>query len=163
MQFSECMFFLCVVRFGFYYITKYIYFLRSIFLENYFLNTTRFHAFSCWTTGIRGTTYRFKNSFLFSFIIQFGHSHSFINTNKNRGQFFMKIFTNEIIDINDVDFTKCETLNGDFIDIATTRPNLLEKYISIFERYIQKYPKHANREIWQKYISVFETSLVEHS
>ncbi|MBQ1687852.1 MAG: hypothetical protein II073_01065 [Lachnospiraceae bacterium] len=75
----------------------------------------------------------------------------------------MKIFTNEIIDINDVDFTKCETLNGDFIDIATTRPNLLEKYISIFERYIQKYPKHANREIWQKYISVFETSLVEHS
>ena len=51
----------------------------------------------------------------------------------------MKIFSNEAIDIQDIDFTKCETLNGDYINISTTRPKLLEKYIGIFERYIQKY------------------------
>lgn len=73
----------------------------------------------------------------------------------------MRIFTNECIDINDIDFTKCETLNGDYIEIATSRPKLLEKYISIFEKYIQKYPKHANYEIWKKYISIFENSLLE--
>ena len=73
----------------------------------------------------------------------------------------MKIFSNETIDINKVDFTKCETLNGDFIDIATTRPKLLEKYISIFERYMQKYPKHANFEIWKRFITAFEDSLLE--
>lgn len=72
----------------------------------------------------------------------------------------MKIFTNETVNINDVDFTKCETLNGDYIDIATTRPKLLEKYIGIFERYMQKYPKHANYEIWKRYITVFEDSLL---
>lgn len=72
----------------------------------------------------------------------------------------MRIFTNEIVNINDVDFTKCETLNGDYINIATTRPKLLEKYIGIFERYTQKYPKHANYEIWKRYISVLEDSLL---
>lgn len=72
----------------------------------------------------------------------------------------MRIFTNETVDINDVDFTKCETLNGDYINIATTRPKLLEKYIGIFERYTQKYPKHANYEIWKRYISVLEDSLL---
>lgn len=77
------------------------------------------------------------------------------------GGSFMRIFTNESLNINDIDFTKCETLNGDFIDIASTRPNLLEKYIGIFERYTQKYPKHANYEIWKRYITVFENSLLE--
>lgn len=72
----------------------------------------------------------------------------------------MKIFTNETVNINDVDFTKCETLNGDYINIATTRPKLLEKYIGIFERYMQKYPKHANYEIWKRYITVIEDSLL---
>ena len=72
----------------------------------------------------------------------------------------MRIFTNEIVNINDVDFTKCETLNGDYINIATTRPKLLDKYIGIFERYTQKYPKHANYEIWKRYISVLEDSLL---
>lgn len=72
----------------------------------------------------------------------------------------MRIFTNETVNINDVDFTKCETLNGDYINIATTRPKLLEKYIGIFERYTQKYPKHANYEIWKRYISVLEDSLL---
>lgn len=72
----------------------------------------------------------------------------------------MRIFTNEIVNINDVDFTKCETLNGDYINIATTRPKLLEKYIGIFERYTQKYPKHVNYEIWKRYISVLEDSLL---
>ena len=72
----------------------------------------------------------------------------------------MRIFTNEIVNINDVDFTKCETLNGDYINIATTRPKLLEKYIGIFERYTQKYPKHANYEIWKRYLSVLEDSLL---
>lgn len=75
----------------------------------------------------------------------------------------MKIFTNESLNIDEIDFTKCETMNGDFIDIATTRPKLLEKYIGIFERYIQKYPKHANYEIWKRYIAVFERSLLEQS
>ena len=46
------------------------------------------------------------------------------------------------------------------IDISKTRPKLLEKYIGIFERYIQKYPRHANYEIWKRYISVLEDSLV---
>ena len=73
----------------------------------------------------------------------------------------MRIFTNESLNINEIDFTKCETTTGDYIDIATTRPKLLEKYIGIFERYMTKYPKHANYEIWKRYISVFENSLLE--
>jgi hypothetical protein len=52
-------------------------------------------------------------------------------------------------------------MNGDYIDIATTRPKLLEKYIGIFERYMSKYPKHANYEIWKRYMYVFENSLLE--
>lgn len=80
---------------------------------------------------------------------------------KVKGGQLMRIFSNETVDINEIDFSKCETLNGDYIDIATTRPKLLEKYIAIFERYIQKYPKHTNREIWQRYISVFEDSLLQ--
>ncbi|MCR4803610.1 MAG: hypothetical protein K5895_11525 [Lachnospiraceae bacterium] len=56
----------------------------------------------------------------------------------------MRLFTDESLDINEIDFTKCETLNGDFITIATTRPKLLEKYISIFEHYTEKYPNHVN-------------------
>ena len=45
----------------------------------------------------------------------------------------MRIFTNESLNINEIDFTKCETMNGDYIDIATTRPKLLEKYIGNLE------------------------------
>lgn len=73
----------------------------------------------------------------------------------------MRIFSNEKVDITEIDFSKCETLNGDYIDIATTRPKLLEKYIGIFERYMQKYPKHANYEIWKHYITVLENSLLQ--
>lgn len=75
----------------------------------------------------------------------------------------MKIFSNEVIDMQNVDFSKCETLNGDYLDIATTRPKLLEKYIGIFEKHIQKYPCHVNHEIWKHYINVLENSLLEQS
>lgn len=80
----------------------------------------------------------------------------------NAGGTIMKIFSNEVINMQDVDFSKCETLNGDYLDIAATKPKLLEKYISIFERYIQKYPHHVNYEIWKHYINVLENSLLEH-
>jgi hypothetical protein len=78
-----------------------------------------------------------------------------------KGDSDMRLFTDESLDINEIDFTKCETLNGDFITIATTRPKLLEKYISIFEHYTEKYPNHVNYPIWKQYITVFEDSLLE--
>lgn len=71
----------------------------------------------------------------------------------------MKLFKNEALSIDDIDFTKCETLNGDYIEIANARPELLEKYISYFETYIQKYPKHVNCDIWKHYILVLEDAI----
>lgn len=75
----------------------------------------------------------------------------------------MRLFSNEALNVDDIDFTKCETLNGDYMDISNASPELLEKYISYFEVYIQKYPKHANHPIWKKYITILEDSLLEGS
>ena len=73
----------------------------------------------------------------------------------------MRLFSNEALNANEIDFRKCETLNGDYMEISNASPELLEKYISYFEVYIQKYPKHVNHPIWKKYITILENTLLE--
>lgn len=68
----------------------------------------------------------------------------------------MKIFTNEIINKEDLDYSRWETYNGDYVDITTVSTAYLERSMDMLEQYMKKYPKHTNYPIWQKYVESLE-------
>lgn len=72
---------------------------------------------------------------------------------------FMKIFSNDLIHEGKMDFTKWETANGDYVNIKDVGDAYLERSMDTLERYIEKYPNHANQHVWQRYIQAFENEV----
>lgn len=73
----------------------------------------------------------------------------------------MRIFTNEILDENDIDFTRWQTVNGDYVRITEVGTAYIERSLDYLAIYSERYPNHPNYSIWQHYIGLFEQELLE--
>lgn len=73
----------------------------------------------------------------------------------------MKIFTNESLQENRVDYSRWETFNGDYVTITNVGSGYIERSIDMLEQYMQRYPNHVNCPIWQRYIKAFEDEVTK--
>lgn len=71
----------------------------------------------------------------------------------------MKIFSNEKLVERDVDFTKWETFNGDYVEISEVGSSYIERSMDALEWYMERYPNHKNYSIWKHYMEAFEEEL----
>lgn len=73
----------------------------------------------------------------------------------------IKIFTNEALKKEDIDFTQWETFNGDYVKIAEVGASYIERCLDMLAYFMQRYPKHVNYGIWKQYVYVLERELVD--
>ena len=73
----------------------------------------------------------------------------------------MRIFTNESLPEEDVDFTRWETFNGDYVNVSEVGSTYIERCLDMLALFTERYPKHPNYLIWQRYIRVFEQELLD--
>lgn len=77
------------------------------------------------------------------------------------GDFFMRIqiFTNDALKEEVQDYSRWQTLNGDYVAISTVGNTYIERCLDMLAQFSQKYPSHPNYDIWQCYIQHFEEEL----
>ncbi len=63
----------------------------------------------------------------------------------------MTIFTNSSLDYNTIDFTKWQTINGDYLDLELARTEYIEKCLEQLYYYMERYPAHINYLVWREY------------
>jgi len=75
------------------------------------------------------------------------------------GDFLMRIeiFTNDALKEKVQDYSRWQTLNGDYVEIATV--GNIERCLDMLAQFSQKYPNHPNYDIWECYIQHFEEEL----
>lgn len=73
---------------------------------------------------------------------------------------YMRIFTNETLQENEIDYTRWETFNGDYVNISEVGSTYIERCLDALAYYSERYPAHPNYQIWQRYIFVFERELL---
>ncbi|MBE5962112.1 MAG: hypothetical protein E7256_12165 [Lachnospiraceae bacterium] len=71
----------------------------------------------------------------------------------------MKIFTNELLKEEELDFTRWETFNGDYVDISMVGTPYIERCMDMLEQFMERYPAHKNYPIWKQYMEIFEDEL----
>lgn len=72
----------------------------------------------------------------------------------------MRIFTNEVLEGDDVDYTRWETFNGDYVNITEVGRAYIERCLDTLALYTERYPNHPNYLIWMRYTKVFEHELL---
>ena len=72
----------------------------------------------------------------------------------------MKIFTNEVFKEDDIDYTRWETFNGDYVNISEVGSAYIERCLDTLELFAERYPNHPNYSIWIRYMDIFEQELV---
>lgn len=68
----------------------------------------------------------------------------------------MTIFTNASLDFNAMDFTKWQTINGDYLALEQARTEYIEKCLEQIYYYMERYPTHINYPIWREYATRIE-------
>lgn len=71
----------------------------------------------------------------------------------------MRIFSNQVFHIEDVDFSKWPTINGDDIILETARTEYLENCLDLLNHYMNRYTSHINYPIWEQYATIVEDIL----
>lgn len=71
----------------------------------------------------------------------------------------MRIFLNQVLHIESVDFSKWPTINGDDLRLETARSEYLENCLELLNKYMNKYSSHINYPIWEQYATVIEDIL----
>lgn len=71
----------------------------------------------------------------------------------------MNIFSEKVYRIEDVDLTKWETINGDYIILEKARPEYLSRCLEVLNDYMQRYSSHINYPVWEAYTTVIEDIL----
>lgn len=72
----------------------------------------------------------------------------------------MRIFTNETVNEDELDFTRWETFNGDYINVSEVGNAYIERCLDTLAFYSAYYPKHPNYPIWVRYTKIFEMELL---
>lgn len=72
----------------------------------------------------------------------------------------MRIFSNETLQEREMDYTRWETFNGDYIKISDVGTSYIERSMDALEWHMQKYPMSSNYPIWKHYMEVFEDELL---
>lgn len=72
----------------------------------------------------------------------------------------IKIFTNDALQKEVQDYSRWETLNGDYVVISTVGNTYIERCLDMLAQFSEKYPSHPNFDIWQRYIQQFEEELL---
>ncbi|HCL03380.1 MAG TPA: hypothetical protein DHW61_13400 [Lachnoclostridium phytofermentans] len=77
------------------------------------------------------------------------------------GDFLMRIeiFTNDALKEKVQDYSRWQTLNGDYVEIATVGNTYIERCLDMLAQFSQKYPNHPLYDIWERYIQHFEEEL----
>lgn len=71
----------------------------------------------------------------------------------------MRIFDMKPLSPTEVDFTNWETINGDKMLICRMRQEYIERLLGMLDSYLNRYPNHPNKDIWEQYIEVMEEEL----
>ncbi len=71
----------------------------------------------------------------------------------------IKIFTNDALKEEVLDYSRWQTLNGDYVEISTVGNTYIERCLDMLAQFSEKYPNHPNFVIWQRYIQQFEEEL----
>ncbi len=72
----------------------------------------------------------------------------------------MKIFSNNILRERDLDYTRWETFNGDYVKISEVSSSYIERSMDALEWHMQRYPSNINYPVWKHYMQVFEDELL---
>ncbi len=72
----------------------------------------------------------------------------------------MRIFTNEQLNEDELDYSRWETINGDYINISMVGTTYLERCLDLLAQFVEKYPKHRNIAIWLRYMNCLEDELL---
>lgn len=71
----------------------------------------------------------------------------------------IKIFTNEILKEEKQDYSRWQTVNGDYVEITMVGNTYIERCLDMLAQFSERYPNHPNYGIWQRYIQHFEEEL----
>lgn len=71
----------------------------------------------------------------------------------------MCIFSNQVLYMEKIDFSKWPTINGDSIVLETARSEYLEKCLMLLNHYMNRYNSHINYPVWERYADVVENIL----
>lgn len=71
----------------------------------------------------------------------------------------MRIFSNEVLPIEAIDFTKWPTINGDSVLLETARSEYLDRCLTLLNHYMTCYSSHINYPIWEQYAETVEDIL----
>lgn len=72
----------------------------------------------------------------------------------------MRIFTNEALKEEDLDYTRWETFNGDYVNVSEVGTTYIERCLDMLALFAARYPKHPNYLIWLRYMGIFEEELL---
>ena len=72
----------------------------------------------------------------------------------------MRIFTNEALPEDELDYTRWETFNGDYINVSFVGSTYIERCLDTLALFAARYPNHPNYPIWMRYTTVFEEELL---
>lgn len=72
----------------------------------------------------------------------------------------MRIFTNEVLQEDDLDYTRWETFNGDYVSVTEVGSAYIERCLDTLAMFAERYPNHPNYSIWTRYIRIFEQELM---
>ncbi len=73
----------------------------------------------------------------------------------------MRMFTNEALQEEELDYTRWETFNGDYINISEVGSTYIERCLDTLALFAERYPDHPNYSIWMRYTTIFEEELVK--
>jgi hypothetical protein len=71
----------------------------------------------------------------------------------------MRIFTNEVLQEDDLDYTRWETFNGDYVNVSEVGSAYIERCLDTLAIFTERYPNHPNYSIWMQYTRIFEQEL----
>ncbi|SET50397.1 hypothetical protein [[Clostridium] polysaccharolyticum] len=71
----------------------------------------------------------------------------------------MCIFSNQVLQIENTDFTKWPTINGDAVVLETARSEYLDTCLEKLNYFMNRYVSHMNYPVWEKYADVIEDIL----
>lgn len=74
----------------------------------------------------------------------------------------MRIFTNEVLREDEMDYTRWETFNGDYVNVSEVGNAYIERCLDMLEQFSERYPNHPNYAIWKRYMDIFEQELLTH-
>lgn len=73
----------------------------------------------------------------------------------------MRIFSNQVLHAEDMDYSKWPTINGDSLILENARTEYLDKCLELLNQYLNRYTSHINYPIWEQYATVIEDILAK--